>query len=360
MPFNFSELKEKASRGIEEGKKAYKKYEESKNETTNTDPSIVDPRAVATIPAEVRMISGCKDQQTSADVSDVSTFELPDPAGMSGGACTSAFLQVVYKDHQDTSKTLSFQQVLMEMRKILKSKRYSQIPQLSSSRPLDVHEQFAIVPENFNGTRRAVIIGINYVGQKGELRGCHNDAKNMKEYLMDIHKFPERNISMLLDDGYERNPTRSNIIAAFKNLVSQSSPGDACFVHYSGHGGRLKDDNGDEADGYDETLIPVDFLSAGQIRDDELFVTLVGAMSSGVTLTCLMDCCHSGSILDLPYVFKADGQSNEMSMEEGFNFNELMELASMIKNIKDIGDLMEAGLKLKDIYKEGKKYFKKE
>jgi hypothetical protein len=33
------------------------------------------------IPAEVRMISGCKDEQTSADVSNVANFSLPDPAG---------------------------------------------------------------------------------------------------------------------------------------------------------------------------------------------------------------------------------------------------------------------------------------
>jgi len=35
------------------------------------------------IPAEVRMISGCRDEQTSADVSNVANFSLPDPAGTS-------------------------------------------------------------------------------------------------------------------------------------------------------------------------------------------------------------------------------------------------------------------------------------
>jgi len=33
------------------------------------------------IPADVRLISGCKDEQTSADVSNVDSFQLPDPAG---------------------------------------------------------------------------------------------------------------------------------------------------------------------------------------------------------------------------------------------------------------------------------------
>ena len=74
----------------------------------------------------------------------------------------------------------------------------------------------------------------------------------------------------------------------------------------------MEDDNGDEEDGYDETLIPVDYQRSGQIRDDVVFNELVAAMPAGVTMTCLMDCCHSGSVLDLPYVFKADGEQTEM------------------------------------------------
>ena len=36
----------------------------------------------------------------------------------------------------------------------------------------------------------------------------------------------------------------------------------------SGHGGQTKDTSGDEADGYDETIYPLDFEQAGQIVDD--------------------------------------------------------------------------------------------
>jgi hypothetical protein len=96
-------------------------------------------------------------------------------------------------------------------------------------------------------------------------------------------------------------------MAAFDWIVSVSEPGDTVWIHYSGHGGRLPDDNGDEEDGYDETLIPVDFQSAGQIRDDDVLKHLVKPMREGVTMTCLMDCCHSGTVLDLPYRFIADG-----------------------------------------------------
>jgi metacaspase-1 len=118
-------------------------------------------KAEQVIPAVVHMISGCKDEQTSADVSNVANFQLPDPAGRAGGACTSALLKVLYADHKTPEQVLSFQDVLLQMRKILSASSYSQVPQLTSSRPLDIHTPFHIIPkENFSGTRRAVMIGI--------------------------------------------------------------------------------------------------------------------------------------------------------------------------------------------------------
>ena len=66
------------------------------------------------------------------------------------------------------------------------------------------------------------------------------------------------------------------------------------------------DDASEEADGYDETLVPVDYDSAGLIRDDDIYATLVTALSQGVTLVSLMDCCHSGTVLDLPYQYRVE------------------------------------------------------
>lgn len=287
-------------------------------------------RAEKAIPAEVHMISGCQDSQTSADVSNVASFSLPDPAGRAGGACTSALLKCLYADHKKPDKDLSFQEVLMSIRATLSSGKYTQIPQLTSSRPLDIQQPFEIVPEGCTGERRALLIGINYVGQQGELSGCHNDVLNMKAYIMDVWGFKESNITVLLDDGQHTNPTRANMLSAYKTFVSQCQPGDAAYCHYSGHGGKLKDDDGDEADGYDETLVPLDYQNGGQIRDDDLFNTLVGPMKKGVQLTSIMDCCHSGTVLDLPYVFKADGEQTEMTAAPDFDFTQMMTLAAAL------------------------------
>ena len=99
---------------------------------------------------------------------------------------------------------------------------------------------------------KAVLIGINYEGQQGQLSGCHNDANNIKRYLIKNQGFQEKDMLILMDDGRHHAPTKANILNAFDRIVEYSKPGDVVFIHYSGHGGRVRDTSGDEADGYDE------------------------------------------------------------------------------------------------------------
>jgi len=73
------------------------------------------------------------------------------------------------------------------------------------------------------------------------------------------------------------------------------------FFHYSGHGSQQRDRTGMEADGMDETILPVDYRKSGQITDDEIFMRLVKPLPPGVRLTAVMDCCHSGTGMDLPF-----------------------------------------------------------
>lgn len=264
------------------------------------------------IPAEVRLISGCHSEQTSADVSNVNAIaKLPNPAGRAGGACTSALLEILYRKH---GSRMSFQDVLLELRKSLAAKGMEQIPQLTSSRPLELKETpFSLIGDP-SGRRRALLIGINYKGQSGELSGCQNDVFNVKAYVVNRHHFPEHDVTVLIDDGRHSLPTRHNIIVALQNLVQQSKAGDSVYVHYSGHGGLLSPENFNafkcnrsSSNGnkmYDETLYPVDHVRSGQIRDFSLFHHFVKPMAAGVVVTCVMDCCHSGAVLDLPYSFQ--------------------------------------------------------
>jgi hypothetical protein len=163
------------------------------------------------------------------------------------------------------------------------------------------------------GRKKALLIGINYTGQQGQLRGCVNDVGLMKNFLKQ-HGFSESNMKILVDDPSWRTeqPTKNNLFQGFQWLTGGARSGDSLFLHYSGHGGRVRDTSGDEADGWDETIVPVDFKKypgqSGQITDDELFERIVRPLPAGCKLTAVMDCCHSGTVLDLPYIFTADDQ----------------------------------------------------
>ena len=177
-----------------------------------------------------------------------------------------------------------------------------------------------------NGTKKSLFIGINYYGTSAELRGCINDVKNIQSFVVQNFGFPtDRNhMKVLVDNDRNNMPTRSNILRAFQWLKAGAQPGDSLFLHYSGHGGSTKDLDGDEPDGMDETLIPVDYEKNGVILDDEIHEILVAGLPKGVRLTAIMDCCHSGSAMDLPFTYSPDGN---LEIQEVDNRKALMEAA---------------------------------
>ncbi|KAK4401869.1 Metacaspase-1 [Sesamum angolense] len=69
------------------------------------------------------------------------------------------------------------------------------------------------------------------------------------------------------------------------------------------HGLRQRDFQGDEIDGFDETICPLDFQSNGNILDNYINKAIVRPLIPGVTLHAIVDCCHSGTMLDLPHVY---------------------------------------------------------
>jgi len=94
-------------------------------------------------------------------------------------------------------------------------------------------------------------IGINYVGQEKELRGCYNDAKSMANFLIsnsnlilkpvsDVnsarYKFPQDQVLLLTDaDAKYRLPTRKEMFSAFMWLVEGAQPNDSLFFHCTSH-----------------------------------------------------------------------------------------------------------------------------
>lgn len=54
------------------------------------------------------------------------------------------------------------------------------------------------------------------------------------EYLVEVHGFEAENITLLLDDGENTEPTRANILEAYETLVNETEEGDVVFCHFSG------------------------------------------------------------------------------------------------------------------------------
>ncbi|WCJ36374.1 metacaspase 1 [Euphorbia peplus] len=159
-----------------------------------------------------------------------------------------------------------------------------------------------------HGRKRAVICGVSYMDTDDELLGCINDAKCMKYLLINKFKFPQSSILMLTEEANDpcRWPTKHNIRMALKWLVRDCKPGDSLVFYFSGHGSRKRNHSGDEVDGFDETLCPTDGETHGQIVDNEINATIVRPLPCGVKLHAIIDACHSGTVLDLPFLSRMD------------------------------------------------------
>lgn len=163
------------------------------------------------------------------------------------------------------------------------------------------------------------------------MRGCTNDVKNMSAFLLENFGHHRDDMVILTDDQQTptNQPTKQNILRAMHWLVKDARPNDSLFFHYSGnllsrfvcasltlagHGGQTKDLDGDDEDGYDEVIYPVDFRQVGHIVDDEMHRILVQPLQPGVRLTAIFDSCHSGTALDLPYIYSTQGILKEPNL----------------------------------------------
>ncbi len=154
--------------------------------------------------------------------------------------------------------------------------------------------------------KKAILIGINYNNDaENKLRGCINDINNIRNHLTSFCGYDDKNIRVLTEENIQLLPTRENIERSINWLVSNNNPGDTLLFYYSGHGSSIQDRTGDESDGKDEVIIPLDFKTKGFITDDWLFSNMVQMIPKYVTLWAFTDCCHSGTLLDLKYNYKS-------------------------------------------------------
>lgn len=111
--------------------------------------------------------------------------------------------------------------------------------------------------------------------------------------------FPRISETRLITDNTATKPTRENILSALNWLVSGLRAGEHVLFHFAGHGGRVRDTNGDEVTGLDSCIYPVNSGRMETILDDELRALLAMRIPTGSKCFVVLDCCHSGTAVDL-------------------------------------------------------------
>ena len=153
----------------------------------------------------------------------------------------------------------------------------------------------------------ALLVGITHYGarytpqvpgteQWSELDGSINDVEALAQELR-RRGFDVRTLT-------NEQATHAGILQAFREQLvarTQAGRGDVALFHFSGHGMQIPDDNGvpDEADGYDEAIIPFDNKGvrdySADIRDDEIGMAIAELRQKTQNIVVFLDSCHAGS-----------------------------------------------------------------
>lgn len=154
--------------------------------------------------------------------------------------------------------------------------------------------------------KRALIVAI---GDYPEVNGwgkinSTKDVPYMQKLLLS-QGFLNENIALLQDS----QATYLGIEQALRSLNEACKPGDVVVIHISAHGEQIEDDNGDEVDGFDESIVTWGALSprmskdfqkdqALYLRDDkfgEMIDNLRRRLGAKGDVVVFMDACHSGT-----------------------------------------------------------------
>lgn len=152
--------------------------------------------------------------------------------------------------------------------------------------------------------KRAFLVGISHYDTA--LTGYQwNNINGVKDVLLlsPILKKQGFVLTSVLDD----QATYKNITSQLSRFINNTRKGDIVYIHFSTHGQPVEDINGDEDDGWDEAIIPIDayklykkdiYEGKNHLIDDRLNIYVkklrekIGA--KGI-LYVVIDACHAGT-----------------------------------------------------------------
>ena len=138
-------------------------------------------------------------------------------------------------------------------------------------------------------TRYAILAGLTrldpdaYDGWDGHCPGCDRDVYRMGRLL---HDRGFDGIEVLVNSAATIQGVKEAFVRAAKTLGDD----DLLTLYVSGHGGQVRDLDGDEEDGHDETVC----LYNGEADDDQIGKYL-RTLGKGVRVWWISDTCNSGT-----------------------------------------------------------------
>jgi hypothetical protein len=131
----------------------------------------------------------------------------------------------------------------------------------------------------------------------------------------------------------EERSTYQNIVQAFRKLEESAQPGEQIYIHYSGHGGKVKTLPEHRVliphKEIDEALVPADLGNneGRYLRDIELAFLLQKLVDKGLYVTIVLDSCHAGSTT-----------RREESSVRGSNAVNTLNRSSLVASDKELAD----------------------
>ena len=162
-----------------------------------------------------------------------------------------------------------------------------------------------LLPTAVNAQRkRAFLVGISHYDT--ELTGYQwNNINGVEDVnlLSPTLKVQGFTTTLLLDE----QATFDNIVSQMTQFTNKTKKGDIVYLHFSTHGQPVEDINGDEEDGWDESIVPIDaykiykkgFYEGQKHLTDDLLNKYVKKLrekiGSNGFLYVVIDACHAGT-----------------------------------------------------------------
>ncbi|KAF4343746.1 hypothetical protein FBEOM_2333 [Fusarium beomiforme] len=165
---------------------------------------------------------------------------------------------------------------------------------------------------NSEPTRCAILIGVGMTISKRikdsntpitnmSLQGAINDVQAMETYLESrpftisttiLSATKSKDSPLKSIESPDQLPTPENVILAFQKVLKTCHPNDHVYIHYSGHGICRSMDG----------AVALELINSSTMEPEYFYGTILRSainkmIGKGLTVTLVLDCCFSGSVL---------------------------------------------------------------